>query len=66
MLKVSYELVATETDRLTIQMVEKYERREYVSRIDNEFVESCGWTLQEFEEETLRRIDTNWDLYIWN
>lgn len=25
------------------------------------YLEACGWTEQEFDAETLRRIDSNWD-----
>lgn len=33
------------------------------------YIEACGWTDQEFDKETLRRIDRNWENIrrkIWN
>jgi hypothetical protein len=26
-----------------------------------EFIEACGWSDREFDEETLKRVDANWD-----
>lgn len=28
------------------------------------YLESCGWSDQEFDVETLKKIDSNWDLYL--
>lgn len=37
--------------------------QEYLS-----YLQACGWTNEEFNNETLKRVDNNWneDKVIWN
>lgn len=62
MIRVPYEIVIYEADRLinrmalstTIDMINYY-RELYL-----DLIKTCGWTDQELDEETLRRVDAYW------
>jgi hypothetical protein len=61
-IRIPYEIMAFEAERILMQgllgtnddLLEAYER--YV-----DYIEACGWTEREFDEETLKRVDHNWD-----
>lgn len=61
--QLSYEIVAVGVDFFTTRMVESssLEDRFLYSEQCNSYIVSCGWTVREFEEETLRRVDAAWD-----
>lgn len=63
MSQLSYEIVAVGVDFFTTRMVEtiSLEDRFLYSEQCNSYIVSCGWTVYEFEEETLRRVDAAWD-----
>lgn len=70
--KIPYELVSIEADKLIIRSLisELHYYKYYMLYLS--FLEACGWTDKEYDEETLKRIDRNWDLFfkdkvtIWN
>ena len=66
MLKIAYELVAMQMEHITVKMVRDYFNQTLESRLDEEFIEICGWTNQSFDEETLHRIDQSWNSIINN
>jgi len=66
MIKIAYELVAMQMEFITIQMVQGYFNQTLDSRLDEEFIEICGWTNKSFDEETLHRIDQSWNSIINN
>lgn len=62
-MRIAYDIVSIEVDRLLIKSVtartpkrSQYYWSEYIS-----YLEACGWTQQEFDEESIRRIDLAWD-----
>lgn len=63
MTRLAYEAVAAGVDYLTNQMIaaKTIEERFYYSEQCAQYLASCGWTADEFENETLRRIDAAWD-----
>ena len=60
MKKVLYEIVAANLTRLQREMVREYIKFNSYSRLDDDFIQTCGWEIAEFDKETLRRIDNNW------
>lgn len=60
MAKIAYELVAIQVEYLTMQMLRDYFNQTFSHRLDEEFIEICGWKNEEFDAETLRRIDQSW------
>lgn len=54
---------------LTTKMGKSSSLEDQLSCLDRitDHIKVCGWTHQEFKEETLRRVDANWDSdTIWN
>lgn len=70
MARIPYDIVAIEANRIIIKMVlapswEAY----YYWELYISYISVCGWTDQEFDAETMRRIDAAWENYkrkIWN
>jgi len=62
MSRVPYENVAAEADRIIVKMAlaSTWERAIYYWDMYIEYIESCGWSNQEFDNETLQRIDVAW------
>lgn len=70
--RIPYELISIEADKLIIRsLISELHYYKYYKLYLN-FLEACGWTDKEYDEETLKRIDRNWDLLfkdkfiIWN
>jgi len=69
--RIPYEIVAIEADRLIVRMVLSYELglSQYYWELYLGYIAACGWTDQEFDQETLRRVDVAWDnvkRQLWN
>jgi hypothetical protein len=65
--KLPYEIVALEASKLIVRMA----LSNYSDYYDNHrlylgFIEACGWTNTEYDEETMVRIDHAWDFYLKN
>ena len=62
MVRIPYELVALEADRIIVRMVLSPNLRmvDYYWDLYINFITACGWTDRELDKETLRRIDANW------
>ncbi len=62
MSRIPYEIVAAEADRLIIRMVvaPTVEQVYYYWDLYVTYIEACGWTDQEFDKETIKRIDAGW------
>jgi len=62
MFRISYEIVAAEADRLIIRMViaSTVEQVYYYWKLYIAYIEACGWTDQDFDKETIKRIDADW------
>jgi len=60
--RVPYEIVVMEADRLIIKMATSttWERADYYWDVYISYIEACGWTDQEFDQETIRRVDAAW------
>ena len=63
MQKIPYELIAIEADRLVIKAVIALdsETSNYWWQQYTEFLDTCGWSTIEFDEEMLKRIDRVWE-----
>lgn len=63
--RVPYEVVAQEAERIIVRMVlaPSWEQAYYYWDLYTTFIESCGWTNQEFDRETIKRIDRAWELF---
>lgn len=62
MVRLPYEVVALEANRMIVRMALAPTLRlsiHYWQRYI-QFITACGWTDREFDKETLRRIDANW------
>lgn len=70
--KIPYDIVAIEANKLIIRMALSKYNDFYYYQLYLTFIQACGWTDQEFDEETLKRIDKAWDVIfkrktiIWN
>lgn len=62
MSRIPYEIVAVEANRLIIRMAiaPTWQRANYYWNLYLEYITACGWTDQEYDRETLRRIDAAW------
>lgn len=69
--RIPYEIVAIEANKLIVRMVLSDDCFYYYD-LYIAYIQACGWTNLEFDEETMRHIDKNWDLMlkrktiIWN
>jgi hypothetical protein len=61
MKKILYEIVAANLNMLHREMITDYLKFNSYSRLDEDFIEKCGWTNKDFDEETLHRVDNNWN-----
>ena len=61
-MRLPYETIIIEADRLMMLMASTQDEQEAFNwfHFYIEFLESCGWTDQEFDQEILRRIDEAW------
>jgi hypothetical protein len=60
MSKILYEIVAANLNILHREMIRNYFQFNSHARLDEDFIEKCGWDNSDFDKETLRRIDNNW------
>lgn len=62
MVRLPYDIVVIEADRLIIKMAlaADWERSIYYWEQYLAYIEACGWTDYEFDKETLKRIDAAW------
>lgn len=62
MARISYGKMASEANRLIIRAALSFKYHKHFEYWDQyiSYLDSCGWTDQEFDRETLKRIDRNW------
>ena len=62
MARVPYEIVSVEADRIIVRMATAptWELAIYYWKVYLEYIEICGWSDREFDNETLKRIDAAW------
>jgi hypothetical protein len=60
MKKIIYEIVAANLNILHREMIRNYFQRNSYVRLDEDFIEKCGWNNLDYDKETLRRVDNNW------
>lgn len=70
MARIPYEIVAIEANRIIVRMAlaPSWEAYNYWEQYIV-FIEVCGWTDFEFDQETLKRIDMSWGnikIRYWN
>jgi len=60
--RLPYEIVAFEAERIIIKMViaPEWEWPEHWDTYIS-YIEACGWTRWEFDNETLKRVDRAWE-----
>jgi hypothetical protein len=61
--KVPFELVEPRVIELTTKIgsVQTLDEQLILLEEIDEYIDLCGWTLDEWQEESLRRIDNNWE-----
>lgn len=61
--RITYETVEVKVWELTLKMGKSDNEKEQFTIIDqiSDYIKACGWSEKEFDEETLRRIDNNWN-----
>jgi hypothetical protein len=61
-IKLPYEVVETKVWELTCQVGTVATLDEQLILLDeiDEYIQLCGWTIDDWREETLRRVDNNW------
>lgn len=65
--RVAYDIVAIEANRLLMKMITSSDGDPFFYwDLYIDFINACGWTDQEFDQETLRRVDAGWDDITWN
>lgn len=62
MIRIPYEVVAIEANSLIVKMsiTSSLEKIQYYWNLYVAYIESCGWTDQEYDKETLKRINQDW------
>ena len=63
-MRIPYELMVIQVNAIIIGMVVSSDIRLWEGYLF--LLDACGWTDQEYDQETLRRIDAAWDSQIWN
>jgi hypothetical protein len=59
--RIDYDIVSIEIERIWIKAIsEETDLFEAYYQII-EFIEVCGWKNEEFDTETLRRVNANWE-----
>jgi hypothetical protein len=58
--KILYEIVAMNMEKLHRQMIRDHFLSNSHARLDEDFIEKCGWNNQDYDQETLRRVNINW------
>ena len=60
MKKIPYDLIAIEADKLISRMALYSEEKNYYT-LYLLYINACGWSEQDFNLETLSRIDSSWE-----
>ncbi len=63
MKKIPYEIVEVESSKILQRMLSAQDPAES-SKIQEEYFQylnACGWTLEDFDQELMRRVDADWD-----
>jgi|HubBroStandDraft_5_1064220.scaffolds.fasta_scaffold716529_1 hypothetical protein len=60
--KIPYEIVAVTSEKIYNKVLFARTQDEIIQahREHKEYLEACGWSVEEFDLEMLRRIDQNW------
>jgi hypothetical protein len=60
--KIPFAYLGPEVDRLTILSVlsDTLEDRSLFLSHQEEYLKACGWTVKEYEDELINRINANW------
>jgi len=71
MFRIPYETVAIEADKYIICMAIEYDSYlvSYYWKMYLFFLDACGWDDRSYDNETIARVDENWDIkekIIWN
>lgn len=61
--RVPYEIVAEKINWIIIKMATSIDQSDYYWEQYIIYIEACGWSDLDFDKETLRRIDLNWENY---
>lgn len=63
MKKIPYEIVEVEASKILQRMLSAQDSIES-SNIQEEYFQylnACGWTLEEYDQELMKRVDADWD-----
>jgi len=62
-MKILYEQVMIEGDKILFGIKPSASIEEVIFNWNDyiNFINACGWTNQELDEEILKRVDKNWD-----
>jgi len=63
---IPYDVVVIQAERILMGMVLFEGTETFWWDYYQNYLEACGWTDLEFDEETLKRVDADWDPIIWN
>ncbi len=61
--KIPYDLVAIEAEKILLKLLVSSDKFYYYDYYLN-FIKACGWSDSEFDEETLNRVENNWELML--
>jgi hypothetical protein len=69
--KLPYDIIALEANKLIVRMTLSKNNSFYYYELYMAYIHACGWTNTQYDEETLKRIDTNWEIFskkniVWN
>jgi hypothetical protein len=61
--RVPYEILAPQAELVYQKVLSARTQDEMAKHFQeySDFIEACGWTLQEYDREQLRRVDEDWD-----
>lgn len=65
MVRIPYEIVAPEAEKLFNRLLDNFNDMDLFEEYEEvyvTFIQACGWTLQEYNEEQLKRIDGGWNV----
>lgn len=61
--RVPYEIVAAQAEQLYQKVLDSTSAEEMVKYYDAyiDFIKACGWSIQDYDNEQLKGIDTSWE-----
>jgi hypothetical protein len=61
--RIAYEIVAVEAEKLFNKVVSARNQEEVFQKYKDytDYLEACGWSVAEYDQEQLKRIDTDWE-----